>query len=699
MRKRFVALLACALAALLLLPATAFAQDFTPNARLDDNGVLHWDAEEEYYSRIDLSPLLFGPNSSDHCAPSVDGEYSYDIENLFQMAEQFYPIAGDIDGLNGSHPVTFVYYEKQQDGTMKEVGRAEDAYSYSYTTGQLVQLDTPSSLSWTGDDGFTASWGSVEHAEGYLVRFYETASGSTSQVGVANVESTTRELTSVVPTPKDGASYSFEVRALRPADDAQYTNSEWSARSAASDAWQTPVVEYGLFVGGVEVTSENAADVLGNGTVSYDPNTQTLTLNGANITQGEHEDAAIYFETGDLSIELVGDNVVAGPDLDSGQPVYSRGIYVYNGTLNIFGDGGLTVEGGDVSVLYGMAYSYGIWAAGNVEISSGTVTAAGGTVANSNGTAGSYGISANQDIIFSGGTVEVSGGAANTLSYGAYAAVGGISFTGGSLTATSGQVGTQIQPKTHALYGYQGVTVSPQEGEMILVAAGMAVVDAVDLEDSPFREEAAITDAIDGKRCVFMEATESATPLYELRVQGGTGGGMYAEGTKVTISAVEYDDYGHFTGWYVVDTGGGDFEDWHDATTIFTMPASDTNVVSGYEKHSSVHHDAKAPTCTEPGWEEYVTCEGCAYTTYKEIPATGHTYEDGACVDCGEKDPDYVTPEDPAGPSKGEPGSGSDGADDGAIPATGDATVLAVGIPAALGAVALAAGAVVRRRR
>lgn len=38
-------MLACALAALLLLPATALAQDFTPNARLDDNGVLHWDAE------------------------------------------------------------------------------------------------------------------------------------------------------------------------------------------------------------------------------------------------------------------------------------------------------------------------------------------------------------------------------------------------------------------------------------------------------------------------------------------------------------------------------------------------------------------------------------------------------------------------------------------------------------------------------
>lgn len=55
MRQRFVAMLACALAALLLLPVTAFAQDFTPNARLDDNGVLHWDAEGEYSGSLTIS--------------------------------------------------------------------------------------------------------------------------------------------------------------------------------------------------------------------------------------------------------------------------------------------------------------------------------------------------------------------------------------------------------------------------------------------------------------------------------------------------------------------------------------------------------------------------------------------------------------------------------------------------------------------
>ena len=41
------------------------------------------------------------------------------------------------------------------------------------------------------------------------------------------------------------------------------------------------VTEYGVFVGNTQVTSDNAADVLGNGNVSYDAGSNTLKLNGA----------------------------------------------------------------------------------------------------------------------------------------------------------------------------------------------------------------------------------------------------------------------------------------------------------------------------------------------------------------------------------------------------------------------------------
>lgn len=46
--------------------------------------------------------------------------------------------------------------------------------------------------------------------------------------------------------------------------------------------------------------------------------------------------------------------------------------------------------------------------------------------------------------------------------------------------------------------------------------------------------------------------------------------------------------------------------------------------------HDLTHHDAKAATCTEVGWNAYNTCkrEGCSYTTYKEIAALNHAFAD-----------------------------------------------------------------------
>ena len=40
--------------------------------------------------------------------------------------------------------------------------------------------------------------------------------------------------------------------------------------------------------------------------------------------------------------------------------------------------------------------------------------------------------------------------------------------------------------------------------------------------------------------------------------------------------------------------------------------------------HDLVHHDAKAPSCTEIGWDAYETCSRCDYTTYAELPALNH---------------------------------------------------------------------------
>ena len=71
---------------------------------------------------------------------------------------------------------------------------------------------------------------------------------------------------------------------------------------------------------------------------------------------------------------------------------------------------------------------------------------------------------------------------------------------------------------------------------------------------------------------------------------------------------------------------------------------TDTYVHPWYEpdpnNHDLVHHDAKAPTCTEIGWNEYDACqrEGCTYTTKVEIPALKHklVHHDAKAPTCTE---------------------------------------------------------------
>lgn len=43
--------------------------------------------------------------------------------------------------------------------------------------------------------------------------------------------------------------------------------------------------------------------------------------------------------------------------------------------------------------------------------------------------------------------------------------------------------------------------------------------------------------------------------------------------------------------------------------------------------HDLVQHAAKAPTCTEIGWDTYDRCIRCGYTTRKELPALNHDYQ------------------------------------------------------------------------
>ena len=51
------------------------------------------------------------------------------------------------------------------------------------------------------------------------------------------------------------------------------------------------------------------------------------------------------------------------------------------------------------------------------------------------------------------------------------------------------------------------------------------------------------------------------------------------------------------------------------------LEVKETSVIA----HNTVAHEAKVPTCTEYGWNEYHTCNDCDYTTYIQIDALGHS--------------------------------------------------------------------------
>ena len=61
---------------------------------------------------------------------------------------------------------------------------------------------------------------------------------------------------------------------------------------------------------------------------------------------------------------------------------------------------------------------------------------------------------------------------------------------------------------------------------------------------------------------------------------------------------------------------------YHKGTDTYVDPNNGPDP----NNHDMMHHDAKAPTCTEIGWDAYETCqrEGCTYTTKVELPALKH---------------------------------------------------------------------------
>ena len=376
---------------------------------------------------------------------------------------------------------------------------------------------------------------------------------------------------------------------------------------------EDPEVSGSIFVGGVELTGSKESPAYAttndsgavtkitdgdfvpaenNWNIQWDG--ATLTLNGAAITHGSDNNAAIYYdEETDLKIVLEGDNTVTGPGT-SNNFVNSYGIYVYSDdsevvTLTISGSGSLAATGGDAATYSGESYgiytggnviitggdvtatggaaefqSYGIYARLNATISGGAVKATGGAVTSSEEDGGDASSGIHADVVtISGGTVIAQGGAVtssgnNTTSCGIYGSslYGGVIISGGAVTAT----GTTANAESYGIYTpNSGIEISggtvtatgdtgalgraiylDPEGnasiQSIQVKTGQDANSAKEIVGSPFVLSGDITDLVSGAKYFHSESQTLEGNIFV--------GGVGLTGTEATPTYAKTDEYG-----------------------------------------------------------------------------------------------------------------------------------------------------------
>ena len=101
---------------------------------------------------------------------------------------------------------------------------------------------------------------------------------------------------------------------------------------------------YDLWVAGTQVTKTNQSDVLGNGTVAYDPAAHTLTLNQANLTLGDNAEDGIYScIDSDLTDDML--TITGTASLSDADGIMTVGPLTLDGaTLTLTGESGDGVE-------------------------------------------------------------------------------------------------------------------------------------------------------------------------------------------------------------------------------------------------------------------------------------------------------------------------------------------------------------------
>lgn len=309
---------------------------------------------------------------------------------------------------------------------------------------------------------------------------------------------------------------------------------------------------YSVWVKGTQVTSDNASNVLNDGTVSYDAESNTLTLKNASLSVASGENASYAIEApAGVNIELLGNNTISSTGITM-PPVYSNNgaiIIKGAGTLDITGQAGtisakglLTIDGATVKSVttgngfLGMESKTGMEIINNANVNVTTNGAACLQCANPNQANGPYikitdsvvntdsgdswSVSAASNITITDsevsaegigvaigsdfGDVIISNSVVEAISTGSegngiYTATGKINISDGSVVATEGAY--------PAMYGKNGIAIS----DSVVEAASSGDVAIFSPVDITVEDSDVSASAPEGKKGILSKGTTAVS--------------------------------------------------------------------------------------------------------------------------------------------------------------------------------------------
>ncbi len=357
--------------------------------------------------------------------------------------------------------------------------------------------------------------------------------------------------------------------------------------------------------------------------------------------------------------------------VENAEVTASSDVPFKNGVLVQAKDGSdvsLTVNGGSLtaSVNANIWFLFGSGASGSgtptVTVSNNAIVRANGGIANNSSTSIQYGTGSNSTggIVWNG---------SNGTVYGSVTLQEDITISEGeSLTIPDGSRLTIPGDKTLTVNG--GALTGDVTGTVIYKVTGVSLNrDSLSLE--PGGSEA-LTATVTPDNATNKNVTWSSSAEGVATVDASGNVTAVAEGTAIITATTED---GAKTATCTVTV-----EHAHDPAAAWSSDASGHwHACAGCsEKLNIAAHSGKVvgkrdATCTEAGFTGDTVCSICGYVVAKgvAIPATGHSYQDGACTACGAQEP----------------------AKDGdSIPATGDLAPVACALAGIFGMALVAAG-------